>query len=91
MGQQLEEVNFVITEQHSIHEDSGCNRLAYMEVLFQESSLTAAQKAVNNWFANVLVIVEDMYQKMKFCGRTVDFKRRIPICQRAVELFSFAI
>ena len=84
--EQLPSALLVDGKQYCIYGDSGYNRRIFLEVPFQGSSLSSAQKAFNAGMSSVRVTVEWMFKEIKIYWSSVDFKRKLRVRQSPVGL-----
>ena len=72
MVEQLCAVLSIDGKQYFIYRDSGYNRRTFMEVPFQSSNLTAAQKAFNGAMSSVRVTAEWLFKEIKIFWSAMD-------------------
>lgn len=77
MEHQLQEVRPIVDNKYYIHNDSVYNGRVYLDVQFQDVTLSSARRATNRSTASVRVTVEWIYKEVKIYWTALYFKRKL--------------
>ena len=90
IDEMLPRVLSVQGKQYCIYGDSGYDQRWFIDVPFQGSNVSPAQSAFNREMSSVRISVELIFKEMKIQFPTIDFKRKMKVCESPVGMMYFA-
>ena len=73
-------------ERYCLYGDSGYSRRWFLEVPYQGSNLTSAQRAFNRAMSAVRITVEWIFKEVKLYFTTMDYKRKLKVKESPVGM-----